>query len=79
MSQKLPEIQTDKKLPRFLDSSVNNIAPREPVLRRPRTNPVTETPYADQAIKRWKEKMMNNSQSSKSILNINISFKLIFL
>lgn len=62
-SNKLPEVQTDKKTPRIFDTSLNNITPREPVIRRPRTNPVTETPYADQAIQRWKDKMMNQSQS----------------
>lgn len=57
---KLPEVQTKKKTPRMFDS--NNILPREPIIQRPRSNPITETPYADQAIKRWKEKMMNQSQ-----------------
>lgn len=60
---KIPETQTDKKLSRIYDSNVKNILPREPVIRRPRSNPSTDTPYADQAIQRWKDKMMNQSQS----------------
>lgn len=59
---KVPEVHTEKKPPRMFDSSVNNVLPREPVLQRPRSSPITETPYADQAIKRWKEKMMDQSQ-----------------
>jgi len=61
-NQLLPEIQTENKIPKFYDSNVN-ITSREPVIRRPRSNPITETPYADQAIQRWKDKMMNQSQS----------------
>lgn len=59
---KLPEIQTENKTPRLYDSSVN-ITPREPVIRRPRSTTMTETPYADLAIQRWKDKMTNQSQS----------------
>lgn len=62
-TNKLPKLQTEKKIPRVYDSNVS-ITQREPVFRSPRTNPVTETPYADQAIQRWKEKMMNQSQSN---------------
>ncbi|XP_001952027.2 inner nuclear membrane protein Man1 isoform X1 [Acyrthosiphon pisum] len=64
-SNKLPEIQTEKKKPRLYDSNVS-LTPREPIFRSPRSNPVTETPYADQAIQRWKEKMMNQSQTDKN-------------
>jgi len=67
-SNKIPEIQTEKKKSRLYDSSVS-ITPREPVFRSPRSNPVTETPYADQAIQRWKEKMMNQSQNKIDVSN----------
>lgn len=50
------------KTPRLLDKSLN-ITSREPVIRRPRSDPVTETPNADKAIQRWKNKMMDQSQS----------------
>lgn len=55
-------MQPEKKTPSLFNSSIS-ISPREPVIRRPRSSPITETPYADKAIQRWKEKMMNQSQS----------------
>lgn len=67
-SNKLSEIQTEKKLPIVFDTS-GNITSKEPVIRRPRSNPVTETPFADQAIRRWKEKMTNQSHSKLITIN----------
>lgn len=63
---KLPELQTEKKLPKHFTSNLN-ITSRKPVIRSPRSNPVTETPYADQTIQRWREKIMNQS-IGKSII-----------
>ncbi|XP_050421228.1 inner nuclear membrane protein Man1 [Adelges cooleyi] len=60
------EIKTDKKISGIFDTGVN-ITPREPVIRRPRSGPVTETPHADQAIQRWKEKMMNQSYNRTDV------------
>lgn len=64
---KLPELQTEKKLPKHFTSNLN-ITSRKPVIRSPRSNPVTETPYADQTIQRWREKIISQS-TSKSILS----------
>ncbi|XP_050543880.1 inner nuclear membrane protein Man1 [Daktulosphaira vitifoliae] len=65
---KTSNLQNNKKILGIFDTGVN-ISPREPVIRRPRSGPVTETPHADQAIQRWKEKMMNQSYNKTDISN----------
>jgi len=62
------EKQTEKLAPRFVDS--NKTPTESSVNRKLRSSPISKTSsHADQAIQRWKEKLMTESQNKNDALN----------